>query len=200
MKRAGTARRALLFVIPLVVGAVAAVSLQQQNQPQKPTDIDAISTSYDSLASLITASDIVVVARAESVATGRVLTSPENPDAALKTEVVTLRVGDVLHGVADATVLLEQEATLADGTPITVNGVPPTQVGDEGVFFVDRSTSPDVPYVALVNDQSRYLVTGPARDVLQSSVNDAFSNELAALGPYQLRCEVLANGNTGRRC
>ena len=55
----------------------------------------------------------------------------------------------VVKGPQSATVVVEQEASLLDGTPITVNGVSPLVVGDRGWFFLIDGDGEQFPYTAL---------------------------------------------------
>ena len=55
------------------------------------------------------------------------------------------------------TVLVEEEGWLPDGTPIAVNGLAPSTVGDRGVWFLDQVSNGEHPSFVVINEQGRYL-------------------------------------------
>jgi hypothetical protein len=73
---------------------------------------------------------------------------------------VTVRIDDVLKGATGerlATVVIEEEGWLADGTPIAVNGLAPSTEQDRGVWFLDRIETGEGPTYVVVNEQGRYV-------------------------------------------
>ncbi|MGB0114539.1 MAG: hypothetical protein WBP59_15065 [Ilumatobacteraceae bacterium] len=116
-------------------------------------DIVATGRRFDDLAGLVDASDLVVVGTVVDVADGRTLTDPADPDAGLRTQLLQVEVDDVVIGDVSGPLVLEQEATLLDGTPMVVNGVAPLRVGDNGIMFLVRGDTDEFPYAALVNEQ-----------------------------------------------
>lgn len=197
-------KRSLVAVLPMIaiIAVVAGVTLGQDS-PRRETEslnIDAEMPTYNSLDELVRASASIVIARATEVRDGRTIGSDTDPNATIRTQVVTLLVGEVLFGPATDTLSLEQEIALGDGTPITVNQMRPTAVGDEGLFFLQAGDSETLPHAALVNHQARYLVAGASRDQLVSASPDPLSIRLASLGPYDLRCQVLTRVSPGTDC
>lgn len=55
-------------------------------------------------------------------------------------------------------VVVEQEASLLDGSPITVNGVAPLEVGDRAILVLVRGDSEQFPYTTPLNEQAVFLV------------------------------------------
>jgi len=51
---------------------------------------------------------------------------------------------------------------LPDGTPLIVNGVSPSAVGDHGIWFLDRLDDAELPVFLVINSQGRFLT--PAQD------------------------------------
>jgi hypothetical protein len=89
----------------------------------------------------------------------------------------------VLAGVdsrASAMVLVEEEASLANGTPLRVDGAPPSRHGDDGVWFLAASGDPDFPGYVVVNSQGRYLATGDR--LVGADRSDPLVRSLEALG------------------
>lgn len=193
-------RRGLLLVVPVALALIVTLLLVDDNDVKRTLDISATEPTFTSLQQLVDAAEIVVVARAAEVRDGRNVAGGTSAQSAIRTQLVTLDVGDVLDGATDQHLTLEQEYTLADGTPITINGAAPMKQNDEALLFLVRSRDESAPYVAVMNTQSRYLVTGTQRDGLTAAGSDMLSAQLAELGPYDLRCAVLAAGDTGRRC
>ena len=69
--------------------------------------------------------------------------------------------GEADVAVAPGTPLIvEQESTLLDGTPVVVNGLDPLRPGDGGFFFLVEGEGDEFPYTALVGDQGWLPVVG----------------------------------------
>jgi hypothetical protein len=170
------------LAIPILAGAgwlgLLAVS-DDGGGPPEAVAVHAAGPTYTTLADLVAASDLVVVATVTELADGRTLTDPADPDAGIRTRLVTVEVSQVLAGTAPAPLVIEEEAALLDGTPIVVNGVEPSRRGDRGVYFLVAGGTADAPYHALVNEQGRYLVAGTG---LRPAGTDALSQHLAELG------------------
>lgn len=197
-----TRRTASLMVIPIaaIVSVVFLGIVHRDEQPSLPVDVTAQAPRFTDLNELMEASDTVVIARVTKVEEGRLIGAADDPGAAVETQFATLVVGETLKGQPTNELILEEEASLPDGTPISVNGVMPSKVDDEGIFFAtfDRSEG-GTGRVALLNHQSRYLVTGSKRDLLLPASADPLGLRLASLGPFELRCQLLASDTT-RRC
>ena len=116
-------------------------------------DVRASGPVYDTIDELAGASDRVVHVVVVDVDPGRAITAPGRPDAGVVTQLVQLEVVD---GIGDSTadIVVEQEASLLDGTPVIVNGLRPLTVGDEGIAFLVTGGDADFPYAALVNEQA----------------------------------------------
>ena len=65
----------------------------------------------------------------------------------------SVRVDEVLAGDVASEILIEQEASLLDGTPIEVNGVAPLEAGQAGIYFLIAGDGEEFPYFACVNRQ-----------------------------------------------
>lgn len=144
-----------------------------------PVDIASTAPRAVTLAELVTASDVVVLAEVIGDAPGRTITDPAQPTVGVQTRLVTLRVVEVVVGHATLAsaqdVIMEQESTLLDGTPVRIDGIAPLEVGSRGIFFL---VGPD-PYFSLVGPQGSYLVDG--NDLVASS-DDPLAQRLAADG------------------
>lgn len=146
---------AVPLLIVVVVAAVGVWWLRDGSDPApvEPVDVSASGPRFADLSDLVAGSDLVVVGTVVAVDHGRTITDPSDPDAGLRTQLAQVAVSEVLVGEQGGTVIVEQEATLLDGQPVTVNGVSPLVAGDEGLMLLIRGTSDEFPYTAFVNEQ-----------------------------------------------
>jgi hypothetical protein len=116
-----------------------------------PATVDVVASErdYATAAELADASDRVVDGTVVAIETGRPLTDAADPTVGVRTQLVSIEVIRMVKGDAVETVVIEQEATLLDGTPITVNGVAPVAVGDDGRFYLVDGDGEEFPYAAL---------------------------------------------------
>jgi hypothetical protein len=135
-----------------------------------------------------------VLARVTSVGGGRTFAAPGG--GAVRSQVVSLQVGAVLAGPdPGATLPVEEVATLADGTPVIVDGLPPAREGDQGFWFLAASTDPSVPYLAAVGPQGRYLRRSeePGDDrLIGAAGDDPLVRSVVAGGGRRLADDVVA--------
>ncbi|HEX4981902.1 MAG TPA: hypothetical protein VFV63_09395 [Ilumatobacteraceae bacterium] len=166
-----------------------------------PTRVDApqplrvhATSIYDfaSLDEMAAASDLVVEADVVAVERGRLVGEPDQ--GGVISRIVTLAIDDVIGGetTAPSTVIVEEEGWLPDGTPIIVDDVEPSSVGDHGVWFLDALEAPDgadMPAYLVINSQGRLLdrdgrvVGGDQTDPLVLAVQDgSFDALIRTLG------------------
>ncbi len=153
----------------------------------RPIDIASSATDFTTIDELAAASDLVVVATVADITDGRQITAPADPDAAVVTRLLVLEVSDVLAGSADGDVIVEEPASLGDGTPVVVDGIQPLDVGERAVWFLVAGDGETMPYFALVNRQGRYTIAG---DTLRPAADDPLSTELADAGLEGLQARV----------
>lgn len=191
-----TRGRSLLVFLAVVAVAVAGGMLTSDQPDREPRPVAITSTAprFTTLDDLVAASDEIVLAEATGTGAGRAITDPANAGSAVKTRFVELNIVEALKGPPADDIVLEEEAALADGTPVVVDGVTPLQVGQRGVFFLVRSSSTETPYRALVGPQGRYLVDG---DELTAASDDELSKSIVESGGPALvraiRTAVTAN-------
>lgn len=198
-------RRLLLaLAIPLVAAvAVAAGTLAERDRAAPPAPSDPVRGAPDTvvlpaessvhastLAELVGASDSVVIGRVLGTGRGRLVAGSSG--GGIVTRLVRLQVEEVLAGAEPGDELVvEEPGWLTDGTAVAVNGIPGSEVGDLGIWFLVRSTDPEAPYYAVINDQGRYLVDPHDetrfRDV---PVADPLIDELERQDPIILRHQV----------
>jgi hypothetical protein len=130
--------------------------------PPAPIDVAAAERAYDTIDQLAGASDLVVQGAVVAIEPGRALTDPADPTAGVRTQLVSVDVESVVKGDAATTVVIEQEATLLDGTPITVNGAAALHDGDRGWFFLIEGDGEQFPYTALTSSDG-FVATGSDR-------------------------------------
>jgi hypothetical protein len=146
-------------------------------------DIAVVPSSSDvdpeSLAELVAISPLVVTGEVQSVERGRVFASDSESDDSgadpseegIESALVTVAVDQVLVGDdPGATVLVEEEGWLADGRRIALDGAPPTQVGDRGIWFLVDTGDTDVPAWVSVGRVGRWIerdgtLSGPTLDI-----------------------------------
>jgi hypothetical protein len=171
----------IAFALPVI--AAGAVLVQRwpdssSTSTSKPVDVAAHGPQYSTVDELVAASDTIVLGSVERVSDGRVFTDPADPNAGIRTQLAELSVEQVLKGPVAHALVLEEEARLLDGTPITVDGTAPSTAGERGVYFLIADKQGSSNY-ALVGPQGRYLVEG---DALLTSAHDSLSASLAARG------------------
>ena len=143
----------LVPVVPVLVVAayVGWTVLRDGDDPPTPAAVDVRSSgpTFAGIDELAEASDRVVEGEVVAIEVGRAITDPGDPTVGLTTQLATVDVTGVVKGPQSENVVVEQEATLLDGTPITVDGVPPLEVGDRGTFFLIDGDGDQFPYTAL---------------------------------------------------
>ena len=156
-----------------------------------PLPVEASSLyQFDDLASMVVASDLVVRARVDSTARGRLV---GEGDAAVVSRIDTLEVEEVLAGDASldsaaSTLLVEEEGWLGDGTAIAVNGLAPSEAGMDAIWFLDRRPDPEVPGYLVINHQGRFVVDGDRLEGADGK--DPLVAALEPLGPDGLTSAV----------
>ena len=189
----------------LVVGATLAVAAlftvwraSDADEPAppaaQPTEVSSDAPRFDTVEEMVAASDAVVLAEVVSEADGRTITDPADPDEGVRTRLLELEVVEVLSGAVPRPLVLEEEATLLDGTPVEVDGVAPAAPGDRGVFFLVAGGSETDPHHALVGPQGRFLVDG---DDLVASTSSPLGDTWVAAGGPALADAVRAAEPTG---
>ena len=136
---------------------------------------------FDALDGLVAASDLVVTGEVVETARGRLVGDADN--GGVVSRIVTVRVDRVLvAGVEPVSgfVLVEEEGWLADGTPIMVDDVTPSAVGDHGVWFLDTISDGDVTTHLVINSQGRYLAEEDG--LVGGDRDDPLVEQLQALG------------------
>jgi hypothetical protein len=172
-------------------------------------DIAVVPSSGDvdpeSLAELVAISPLVVTGEVQSVERGRVFApdarsvdaggDPFDEGAGVESSFVTVEVDRVLVGEdPGSTVLVEEEGWLADGRRIALDGVPPTQAGDRGIWFLVDTGDPAVPAWVSVGRVGRWIerggtLSGPpldipiAIDLQDRSLDDVVADIEAAATP-----------------
>jgi len=165
------------FALPIAAAAVV-FALRWSDSTPESVDVAARAPRYSTVEELVAASDLIVLGRIERVAEGRVFTDPADPEAGIRTQLAQLAVEEVLRGPSVRSVVLEEEASLLDGTPITVDGASPSTAGQRGIYFLIADRNGTANY-ALIGPQGRYLIDG---DTLVSTSNDPLSTSLADRG------------------
>jgi hypothetical protein len=184
---------AILLAVAAAVGVVrwsASGSGEEAAIAGAPSPLAVSASSlyeFDDLASMVAASDLVVRARVDTTARGRLV---GDGDAAIVSRIDTLQVDEVLAGDAEAgtTLLVEEEGWLGDGTAIAVNGLAPSESGMDAIWFLDRRPDPELPGYLVINHQGRYVVDGDR--IRGAAGDDPLVTELEPLGPEGLTAAV----------
>lgn len=176
---------ALSVLVPAVLVALVA---WPTDEPVGPVAIRSDGAVFDTVDELVAAADLVVLAEVVDAGPGRTVGTG---DDGIVTRFVELQVVEAVVGEASGVVVLEEPATLLDGTPIVVDDVAPTEVGRRGVFFLVRDDT--ATFTALVGEQGRFLVVDGA-DELEPSGDDALSRAVAGDGGPALLAAVVAAG------
>ena len=179
-----------------VVVAIAAGSLLTPSDgateaaPPEPVAVTSDAPRAASLQELAGAADLVVRAKVVGVERGRVFGEPGG--GAVVSRVVTLEVADVLRGPTPGQPVLrvEEEGWLEDGTPLIVDGLAPSAVGDDGIWFLTAVGTVDAPVYVVGSAEGRYLVDDDG--LVGATGDDPLVAELAALSVEALTARIAA--------
>lgn len=168
------------------------------------TPPDAVAVTSDAirvgtLDELLDTADLVV--RGEVVATERGRWFGDGTGGPrIQSRLVTLRVGEVLAGVAPAapSLLVEEEGWTEDGAPLVVDGLAPSREGDVGTWFLLDGGDPELGAYVVVSAQGRYLEDGDGT-LRGADLDDDLVADLAGRTPDELAEAVRAadRGRTG---
>ena len=164
------------LVIPLLIAAIV-TWIRWPESPPEPIDVTSTSPTFDTLEDLVAASDLVVIGVIEDATVGRAISDPTDPAAGIRTTLYTLDIETSLAGGSVDRLTIEHETALLDGTPITIDGIEPPQVGERSLFFLVAGTTSDFPHHALIGTQGRYPINGAT---ITSLANDDLSQALNA--------------------
>jgi hypothetical protein len=191
--------------VALVVGAGAAgfaVAFDTHEPVDPPARVAVDSDArhrFSDLAQLVSASDLILAGRVVSSEAGRVFGNPGTAadSSAIRSHVLTLQVDGVLAGrgapaASSAVVLVEEEASLTDGSPIVVDGMRATRVGDRGLWFLVASNDPEFPGYTIVNSQGRYVET-PTGRLVGGDPSDPLVRSLERMGGRGLAEAIAAH-------
>ncbi|MGH2683386.1 MAG: hypothetical protein ACRDIX_09165 [Actinomycetota bacterium] len=139
---------------------------------------------FSDLAQMVATSDAVVQGTVIETEPGRVVGGqdprPEG-DGAIQFLQVTISIDKVLYGsLPEGSFLVEEDG---------YNGVPPSEVGDRGFYFVHlKQDETDKPYYRLINSQGRFLVQGER--LVGSNDSDSWVQAIEAVSPLELEALV----------
>lgn len=166
----------LALALPLVVAAVFLLARPTAGQsapsgsslpaPVAATPVEVTAESvyrFATIDEMARASDLVVVGEVVAVERGRLVGDPDH--GGVISRVVTIEIADLVRdpsGTGATTVLVEEEGWLPDGSPLVVNGVAPTAIGDVGLWFLDEVPTGDAVTYVVINSQGRFLDDGEA--------------------------------------
>jgi hypothetical protein len=181
----------LLGAVALVLsGFVFLMTLRDESGSSGPlpVQVQAEGPTFTTLDELSAASDRVVEATVVGFDDGRTITDPSDANSGLRTRLVQLDVIETFAGPATSSLVVEEEAALLDGTAIVVNGARAVDIGDSGFFFLVDGATEEFPYVAVINEQGRYLVADSGADVLiAANSSSTLAVEVEAMGADALR-------------
>jgi hypothetical protein len=180
-------------LICAVAAAIAVIAQSPWSSTARPVAVRSVAGPRPTmLTELVDRSSFVVIGRVTSVQEGRLVADPGG--GAIRTQVLEVETGAVLAGPDPGRhILVEEEVSLADGTPIVVDGLRPSRQGDEGFWFCIPSPDGDVPYVGAVGVAGRLLFhRGDAGDDRLQAADDPLAASLASLGGRRLTDDVIA--------
>jgi hypothetical protein len=154
-----------LPLVPLLAGAAAFGLLAlRHDSGDSPLEIHSDATAYTTLGALVAASDLIVVGEVVADHPGRVISSPSDPDTAVATRMLSVRIDEMLHGDAGPELTMEEISTTADGRAVVLDGQPASAVGERLLLFLVRGGDGSGT-VAIVNGQGRYVLS-PADQIV----------------------------------
>ncbi len=168
-------------------------------------DPEAVAVTSDAprhgdVAELVAASDVVVRGRVVAAERGRWF-GDGTDGGRIQSRLLTLAVDDVLAGgLPDGTetLLVEEEGWLDDGRPLVVDGLAPSRVGDDGVWFLVAGGDPETGAHVILGADGRYLVTDGGR-LEGADGDDPLVADVEELGLAALVDQVRASGGVRRR-
>jgi hypothetical protein len=173
-----------VFVAIVAVAVGFVIATRDDDRAPAPVDVEATSIyQFSSLDEMVAASDAIVVGRVSATERGRLVGDPAN--GGVISRLVTVTVDEVLAGTIGSTIIVEEEGWLTDNTPITVNGVAPSNVGDEGLWFLDLNDDAELPSFLVINSQGRFLFADDGT-VRGGDQRDALVRQLQRQSPTQL--------------
>ncbi len=188
-------------VAAVVAAALVALVVWRSGDPAEepgdaarlvPVEVTSDAPRLTSLADLLELSDLVVRADVTGTDRGRVF-ADSGGSGAIESRVVHLRVTSVLRGTgarADDRLLVEEEGWTAEGAPLVVDGLAPSAMGDDAVWFLIRVGDDEEARYVVVSAEGRYLVRGDR--LVGAAGHDPLVAELAALGAAGLEAAVVA--------
>jgi hypothetical protein len=183
----------LAVVIGLVVWRSGDSSDDAADRPElAPVEVTSDAPRLTSLQDLLRLSDLVVRAEVTGTERGRVFADPGG-SGAIESRVVHLRVTTVLRGVgaqAGDRLLVEEEGWTAEGAPLVVDGLAPSAMGDDAVWFLIRAGDDEEARYVVVSAEGRYLVRGD--QLVGAAGDDPLVARLTALGAAGLEAAVVA--------
>ena len=127
--------------------------------PADAVEVASDAPVFATLEELLGASDLVVRGRITDVQRGRWF--GEGGDGArIRSRLASLEVDEVLAGTPrgeTGRLLLEEEGWTEDGRVLVIDGAVPTQLGDEGIWFLTDTGDATTGAWIVVNAQGRYL-------------------------------------------
>lgn len=158
--------------------------------PADAVEVTSDAPAYGTLQELIDASDLVVTGRITDAERGRWFGEPGA--GRIQSRLLTLDVDQVLAGTPrgeTATLLVEEEGWTEDGEPLVIDGAVPSQVGDEGIWFLADTGDDTTGSWIVVNAQGRYLA-GSDGSLRGAEGDDPLVAELSAKTYDELEAEI----------
>ena len=194
-----TSTRVLGPILAVVLAVGGALVLTRDREitaqvdvPSEPVPVAVTSNAprVGTLPELVASADLVVRGSVTGIDRGRMFGEPGA--GAVESRLVTIRVDEVLAGEPppEAAVVVEEEGWLDDGTPIVVDGLAPSELGDDGIWFLVDVGTDELPVHVVVSAQGRYLVDDGA--LIGAEGNDPLVADLAARTPTDLVAAITA--------
>ena len=138
---------------------------------------------------IVKASDLIVIGWVTNIEPGRIIgptSDPDDPEAVLRLQNVTLQVDEVLKGTTPSNpIMLEEE-------PFDVEGYGPSVEGDLGFYFLVDVEDLPPPFFRVVNySQSRFLVRDGKVVTSETEEVGGWVQALSRRSPAELREFIL---------
>ena len=157
--------------------------------------------NFTSLEEMTATATLVVSGEVTSVERGRTMHVDDPPTLTVRD--VTITIAETFKGTAPgATVVVEEDGHLGDGTSFEMHGMPWSRVGDRGVYFLEQnSLLPDDRYVQIVPDGrilTHHHVGGQSQPYETAEVfsHTALGTALGALAPASVASRVRQSAAT----
>lgn len=165
------ARWVPLLIVAVVAVGVAVAYFAQDDATPEPVDVRSDATGFENVEDLAAAADLIVEGAVVAVEDGRVISGSTDSNTGIRTQLAQVEVQLIAEttGEVPPIVVVEQEAGLLDGTPITVDGVAPLEIGQHVILLLVSGDSEEFPYTTPLSSQAVFYIADDAGELVSAA-------------------------------